>query len=122
MTQVQLNKYECYSLKEKPSVEELRDYYQKKYFQNEKGTYSNSYSKQELQYFYNKIDQKYQIIRRYIHGLETGSFLDVGCGECFTLKYFRKKGWDVFDRFFCFVGHKCSVGTYCVLNFVKKGT
>ena len=46
--EVELNKYGFYSLINKPSPEELKDYYEKKYYQNAAGNYEQQYSESEL--------------------------------------------------------------------------
>lgn len=91
------NKYNFHELAKKPSVAELGEYYAKKYYQTSKGSYEADYSEKELLYFNNKIEQKYWVIQQLIaiDNDEKKSFLDIGCGEGFTLKYFKDKKWDI---------------------------
>ena len=77
----------------KPSLTELRNYYAEKYFQEAKGSYRHSYTKDELEYFRVKVDQRARAVRRIRP--KVGRFLDVGCGEGMALAYFRESGWEV---------------------------
>jgi 2-polyprenyl-3-methyl-5-hydroxy-6-metoxy-1,4-benzoquinol methylase len=79
----------------KPSPEELRTYYGERYYQDEKGNYRAEYSETEKRYIENKIHQKAEMVRKIRPDL-AGKMLDVGCGEGFTLAYFRRRGgWEV---------------------------
>ena len=77
-----------------PSVDELRDFYSKKYFQTEQGNYQKSYTADELKYINLKIEQKAYRINELREGV-SGRLLDVGCGEGFVLSWFGAKGWSV---------------------------
>lgn len=97
MKKVDLNKYGFFTIKKKPTRKALNIYYSKKYYQGSEGTYSKSYSESECRYFNNKIKQKHSIILN-ANILSTNkklSLLDIGCGEGFTLKHFKKLGWQV---------------------------
>lgn len=83
-----------YTLPNPPSAEELRQYYAEKYYQQERGSYSQTYTDEELRYFREKAEQK-QVVLRQEMGIQSGRLLDVGCGEGFVLDYFKKQGWDV---------------------------
>jgi len=90
------NKYGFYEVGKKPTSEELRKYYSDNYYQEAKGTYQVSYSKDELDFFYNKIEQKFKKIDELIDAKKNNkTLLDIGCGEGFTLNYFKKKQWKV---------------------------
>ncbi len=89
------NKYGFYELTNKPSEEELKEYYKRKYFQEGKGTYQLVYSEEELRYILNKIEQKYYAFKELLPSKEKYNLLDIGCGEGFCLKYFKEKGWDI---------------------------
>lgn len=86
------NKYGFYEIKNKPNEKELQAYYADKYYQNAQGSYELSYQDEEVQCFLNKIKQKHQIVKSIID-IDVGSFLDVGAGEGFSLKYFDELGW-----------------------------
>jgi 2-polyprenyl-3-methyl-5-hydroxy-6-metoxy-1,4-benzoquinol methylase len=89
------NKYGYYELKNKPSVLELKSYYSEKYFQENKAIYNSSYTKEEIKYFFNKIEQKYYLLKDIFKKIKKPEILDIGCGEGFALKYFKKKNWNV---------------------------
>jgi SAM-dependent methyltransferase len=76
-----------------PSATELAEYYASDYYQNPHGTYSSTYTSQELQH--KRIRNEF-LFRVFTTGMvsESGSFLDVGCGEGFLLSTFEEKGWD----------------------------
>ncbi|MEP5611114.1 MAG: class I SAM-dependent methyltransferase [Cyclobacteriaceae bacterium] len=86
-----------YTVVDKPSEEELQNYYTTKYYQDEKGSYSEIYSTEELHFFRNKIEQKYHLINKSLKSMEEEgkTFLDIGSGEGFALQYFKENGWDV---------------------------
>lgn len=82
-----------WEVENKPSEKELQDYYARKYYQEAKGSYEHAYTASELRYFRAKIEQRWSVIRRFIAG--PGSLLDVGCGEGYTLAFFRELGWAI---------------------------
>ncbi|MFK7796376.1 MAG: class I SAM-dependent methyltransferase [Aureispira sp.] len=93
-----LNKYGFYELEQKPSEEDLKKYYEEKYYQDGSiATYRHEYPKEEKEYFNNKIAQKYQFLldQKILEQETPYRLLDVGCGEGFTLNFFYEKGWDV---------------------------
>ena len=77
----------------KPTLDELREYYEKKYYQEARGSYEISYTEDELRYIQTKIEQRWNIIAPQFSA--TGSMLDVGCGEGFAVAAFAEKGWQV---------------------------
>lgn len=89
------NKYGFFELKDKPSEEELKGYYTEKYYQEDKGNYQQKYNEEELEYIFNKLEQKFSIIQKEISSEAIGSVLDIGCGEGWALKFFKEKGWKV---------------------------
>lgn len=82
-----------WEVEHKPTEAELRDYYAKKYYQEARGSYEHSYSDAELSYFRNKIRQRWSVVSKFVGG--TGTLLDVGCGEGYTLAFARELGWTV---------------------------
>lgn len=89
------SKYGYLELTEYKSQQEVDDYFENKYYQNETGTYNLNYSEEEKKFFTRKMQEKEYIIRKYLHPKEKYSLLDVGCGEGRTLLYFKKKGYNV---------------------------
>ncbi len=78
----------------KPTPDELQQYYAEKYYQEAKGSYELAYTTDELHYFQAKLAQRWHVIQD-CQSLSYGSMLDVGCGEGYALAYFREKGWQV---------------------------
>src|SRR6185437_3669504 len=91
---VRLNEFGFYQLKEIPDADTLKKYYEKKYYQDDKGHYQKQYSEAERSFLFNKLEQKYFVISNYLK-LSKGKLLDIGCGEGWALNFFKKKGWDV---------------------------
>lgn len=94
-TEIVKNKYNFFEVLQKPTPDELEDYYAQKYYQQEKSTYQKIYSEDELKYFHNKNLQKYYELSRFLDSKENPSLLDIGCGEGFTLKFFKELGWEI---------------------------
>jgi 2-polyprenyl-3-methyl-5-hydroxy-6-metoxy-1,4-benzoquinol methylase len=95
---IELKKHEKYkylSINSMPSKEELNEFYQKQYYQNQTGQYSNEYKDFELEYF--SIDSKIldYLFHKTFPKASKKSFLDVGCGEGFQSDYFLKKKWRI---------------------------
>lgn len=82
-----------WTLADKPSAEELRDYYANKYYQQALGSYEHQYSEEEKAYFRAKLAQRQVVLKRLAPSART--MLDVGCGEGFALAHFREQGWSV---------------------------
>jgi len=94
---VKKNQFGFYELRQKPSAEELRQYYSNRYYQESAGSYEKTYSEGEIRYINNKIMQKYIILRRLLgqNNAQDLRFLDVGCGEGWALRFFKNEGWEV---------------------------
>lgn len=78
-----------------PNKENLQNYYSEKYFQSGQGNYREAYSDAELDFFEAKIHQKFLQGKELGYFAQAGRLLDVGCGEGFTLSYFRRAGWEI---------------------------
>lgn len=90
------NEFGFYELKQKPTPDELNNYYSLKYYQESKGSYQKQYCDEEVQYLNNKIEQKYSVISTIISFPKPNPrFLDIGCGEGWALNYFKKMGWEI---------------------------
>lgn len=95
LDQLVLNKYGYYELQDMPSEEELAEWYATQYYQDcPIKSYEKSYTKAEIEYFFNKIEQKFIIVGK-LAGPNANRFLDIGCGEGWALSYFSQKGWDI---------------------------
>jgi 2-polyprenyl-3-methyl-5-hydroxy-6-metoxy-1,4-benzoquinol methylase len=92
-TRLTQHQFGFWTLANKPSTEELREYYSSKYYQQACGSYELQYSHEEISYFQAKLAQRHFALQGILpHGR---TMLDVGCGEGFTLAYFRAQGWSV---------------------------
>jgi 2-polyprenyl-3-methyl-5-hydroxy-6-metoxy-1,4-benzoquinol methylase len=96
MTQVFMNHYGFYEVVEKPSPEELQKFYAETYYQTAQGSYEKAYSDPEKEYFRAKIKQKHIAAQPHFTKPEDRPprFLDVGCGEGWSLAYFEGNGWE----------------------------
>lgn len=80
----------------KPTTQELQEYYAEKYYQEGKGSYEVEYNKEELSYFNAKLEQRWTALQRYLSPVNgKARLLDVGCGEGYALAFFRQQGWSV---------------------------
>jgi 2-polyprenyl-3-methyl-5-hydroxy-6-metoxy-1,4-benzoquinol methylase len=83
-----------WEIENKPTTQELQKFYAEKYYQEGLGSYAPEYTNDELNYFNAKLEQRSAVLHRYILSVnDTPRFLDVGCGEGYTLEFFRRKGW-----------------------------
>ena len=105
---VRMNRHGFFEVVDRPSQEELNEYYATKYYQDEDASaYSLSYRPDEIEYFRNKIAQKFDYLtgRHLLDAARPYRLLDVGCGEGFVLKFFKERDWQVtgldFSRFGC---------------------
>lgn len=81
-----------YEASPKPSVEELEKHYSEKYYQQALGSYSHTYSEEELKYFRNVGEVALRTAHRL--GLHE-SLLDLGCGEGFFSRLFYDRNWQL---------------------------
>lgn len=104
---VRRNEYGFYELVDKPTPEELRQYYADKYYQSGAGEYQAAgYSREEVEYFRAKIEQKDLIVQRLLGatGDDPARLLDVGAGEGWTLRHYTEQGWECVGIDFSNVG------------------
>lgn len=92
---VERNRYGYYELKTQRSKEEEKTYFEKQYYQNCTGSYEASYDNDEIASFVNRCKRKEYILKKYLDYKKKYSLLDLGCGEGWTLAYFKEKGYDV---------------------------
>lgn len=91
-------KYHDYGFLEvadKPTAEELKNYYAQIYYQTEKSSYRKEYSEDERGFFDVKIAQRVSRVQSIRDTKAAGTVLDVGCGEGFALAWFEANGWTV---------------------------
>ena len=80
-------------IKNKPLKSELKEYYEKKYFSQGKN-YLTKYSKDELEYIKNKVNQKFILLKTHLKQGKK-NFLELGSGEGWVLKKFNDNGYKV---------------------------
>lgn len=86
MDNIVKNYYGFFEINPKPTKEELKEYYSKKYYQDPKGQYQNTYSDDEKKFFENKAKIALRTIRK--TNASAKSLLEIGCGEGFFANYF----------------------------------
>ncbi|GAB2872923.1 class I SAM-dependent methyltransferase [Hymenobacter ruber] len=93
---IRQNEFGFYEIKNKPTPEELRDYYARRYYQENLTTYQPEYPAEELEHIEGKLRLRHWVLEQ-LRGTASGagSFLDIGCGEGWALDYFQRQGWDV---------------------------
>jgi 2-polyprenyl-3-methyl-5-hydroxy-6-metoxy-1,4-benzoquinol methylase len=85
-----------YQLKDKPSKDEIKKYYETKYYQEAKGSYEQEYSNEEITYIRNNLRRIQFCCEKIFHTKLNGkTILDIGCGEGWALNYFKKNGCNV---------------------------
>lgn len=80
---------------ERPTPEQLAEYYAENYFQNEAGNFRKSYPPKELEVIRLRIAHRAEHARALLGHEKPGRLLDVGCGEGFVLDIFHRLGWQV---------------------------
>jgi 2-polyprenyl-3-methyl-5-hydroxy-6-metoxy-1,4-benzoquinol methylase len=92
---LRLNEFGFYEIQDKPTPEELSDYYAKRYYQENLTTYQPEYPAEELEHIEGKLRLRHWVLEQLRKSKGTGSFLDIGSGEGWALDYFQRQGWDV---------------------------
>lgn len=87
-------KWGFYQYDPKPSDEELHNYYANKYYQEGRGSYSVSYTDEEIAYFKLKAWLVYRKISQ-LADIEKGKLIDIGCGEGWVMGEFNRQGISV---------------------------
>ena len=88
-------KWGFYQYDPKPSDDELYNYYANKYYQEGRGSYSVSYTDEEIAYFKLKAWLVYRKISQLTNIEEKARFIDVGCGEGWIMDEFKRQGISV---------------------------
>lgn len=89
------NKYGFYELKDKTHGMESRKIFEEQFYQESMSLYRKQYRKCELQMYQIRNAQTEFIINKNLGEVQSGRFLDIGCGEGFTSAYFKEKGYAV---------------------------
>lgn len=84
-----------YQLADKLSDKEIKEYYENKYFQEAKGGYDIQYSDAEIKYIKNKQMYLQLCLEKMGISIKGKKFLDLGCGEGWTLSYFKSLDCEV---------------------------
>ena len=84
-----------FSVSPLPTAEYLDDFYRLKYYQDDHGTYNQSYSKEELNFFTEDSKLLEFIYQKHFPKSSRKNLIDVGCGEGFQSMYFHAKHWNV---------------------------
>ncbi len=105
MAQLELaeHDYGYFEAKNKPTPEFLSNYYAEKYYQQDKGQYDHHYPQEEVAYFLT-LEERYFHIVSQVTQKESGSYLNIGCGEGWGLRYMHAQGWDVTGMDFSIYG------------------
>ena len=101
--ELRLNEYGFYEVRDKPTPEELRDYYARRYYQENRATYQAAYPPAELEHTEGKLRLRHFVLEELSKSGSTGqgkpvggrTFLDIGCGEGWALAHFQQAGFDV---------------------------
>jgi 2-polyprenyl-3-methyl-5-hydroxy-6-metoxy-1,4-benzoquinol methylase len=115
---VKNKKYGFLQIDPTPKKKELKEFYEKKYFQEGKGGYTASYTKDELDFFTTEVKVIENIYER-LSKKQSGKVLDLGCGEGFQSMYFRKKGYDI--SCFDFSDHGVKTHNPALLSYLRNG-
>ena len=67
---IKKHKYGYYQLDPLPTESELANYYQSKYYQEECGSYNNTYTEDELSWIYQKIELKYSVLKKILKNIK----------------------------------------------------
>lgn len=86
MADIVKNSHGFFEINPKPSTKELTEYYAKKYYQDPKGQYQNTYSEDEKKFFSNKAKVALRTVRK--TNASAKSLFEIGCGEGFLADYF----------------------------------
>lgn len=120
MVETTENAYGFRELKYKPTEEELNTYYSNIYYQQEKGSYQNEYSIEEVNYINSKLEQKFLLINDVLIGTDKKlSFLDIGCGEGWSLNFFKNKGFEV--KGIEYSNYACKTFNKSVVKYLEVG-
>jgi SAM-dependent methyltransferase len=116
---LQRNRLGYWEVVGKPSQQDLENYYSS-YYQRESGNYRKSYSELEISVIETRIIQRAAAIDSFREDrAKVGRILDIGCGEGFVIKFYRKIGWEATGIDFSTSGAEM-INPDCV-TFIEKG-
>ena len=104
-------------IEEKPTRKELKDYYEKKYYSQQKN-YHTEYSHEEIKYLKNKLNQKFLLLNNHLDN-SSKSFLELGSGEGWVLNKFYENGFQVLGLDYSDTG--CKNHNPKMIPFMKLG-
>jgi len=93
LNELVLNYQGYYTVKNPPSVAELKQYYQNKYWQEITGINAEM-TDVERNYIANTVKLKGYVVHKFLKSFKN-TLLDIGCGEGHTLNFFSKNNWQV---------------------------
>jgi len=104
----------------KPSNDFLSEFYSEKYYQNDHGNYSKSYSDTELS-FLNFQDYLIDLAVQKFAIEYPKTLADIGCGQGFSSKYFYEKGLQISAIDFSKNGiEQCNPGLINNIEFIQN--
>lgn len=90
---LELSEEGYYTVSNPPEIAMLKEYYEKKYWQEVTGHYAEL-DPVESAYISNSVSLKGFVVSKFLNSTSK-KLLDIGTGEGHTLKYFDTNGWDV---------------------------
>jgi 2-polyprenyl-3-methyl-5-hydroxy-6-metoxy-1,4-benzoquinol methylase len=131
---VKQNEYGFYEVFAKPTPAEMEKYYADQFYQDcVTVTYAKKYTDSEPTHINNKNREASTLVKRYFGSDLTGKkYLDIGCGEGFTVKHFRREGCTVLGLDYSDYGiqshspdmlayfQQCDILAYCKRLIEKK--
>ncbi len=93
---IEKTQYGYYTSVYKYSEEELSNFYEKKYYQNDTATYSHQYSEEEIKYFFLEAKEIEFVIQKIknIPSCKGMKHIDLGCGEGFLVQGLLNLGFE----------------------------
>lgn len=92
---LQNEQFGFYSVEPLPTEAELAEFYERLYYQNNTGQYSQEYLAEEVEYFQIECRVLERLYSKIFPSCPRQSFLDVGCGEGYQANYFHELDWKV---------------------------